>query len=74
MTRSNEVSSMRFFAIAADVAMGVFVGIFLFAVLTRFWPSLATTLVGVVVVAASILIVLFRRPNGSLVPHRDRSS
>jgi hypothetical protein len=65
---------MRFFTIAADVAMGVFVGIFLFAALTRFWPSLASTVVGVAVVAASILIVLFRRPNGSLVPQKDRTS
>ncbi|HEY7497951.1 MAG TPA: hypothetical protein VH740_05545 [Vicinamibacterales bacterium] len=64
---------MRFFAIAADVAMGVFVGVFLFAALTRFWPSLATTLVGVAVVMASILIVLFRSPNGTLSPRRDRT-
>jgi hypothetical protein len=63
---------MRVFVIAADVAMGVFLGIFLFAVLTRFWPNLATTVIGVVVVAASILIVLFRRPHGSLAPQRDR--
>ena len=63
---------MRFFVIAADVAMGVFVGIFLFALLTRFWPSLATTPIGISVVAASILIVLFRRPHGALAPQRDR--
>jgi hypothetical protein len=64
---------MRVFVIAADVAMGVFVGIFLFAALTRFWPGLATTVIGVAVVAASILIVLFRRPNGSLAPQRNRT-
>jgi len=63
---------MRFFVIAADVAMGVFVGIFLFALLTRFWPSLAITPIGISVVAASILIVLFRRPHGALAPQRDR--
>jgi hypothetical protein len=68
----DEVISMRYFTIAADVAMGVFVGIFLFALLTRVWPTLATTLIGVAVVSASILIVLFRRPNGSLAPQKDR--
>jgi branched-subunit amino acid ABC-type transport system permease component len=62
---------MRFFVVAADVAMGVFVGIFLFAVITRFWPSIATTTVAVVVVLLSILIVLFRPPNGSLAPKRE---
>jgi len=62
---------MRFFVVAADVAMGVFVGIFLFAVITRFWPSIATIPVAVVVVLLSILIVLFRPPNGSLAPKRE---
>ncbi|HET7220961.1 MAG TPA: hypothetical protein VFJ02_23065 [Vicinamibacterales bacterium] len=65
---------MRFFAVAADVAMGVFVGIFIFAVITRFWPSMSNTAIAVAVVAASILIVLFRPPNGSLAPRRDRAS
>ena len=62
---------MRFFVVAADVAMGVFVGIFLFAVITRLWPSIATTAVAVGVVLLSILIVLFRPPNGSLAPKRE---
>jgi hypothetical protein len=61
---------MRFFVVAADVAMGVFVGIFLFAVITRVWPSIATMTVAIVVVLSSILIVLFRPPNGSLAPKR----
>jgi uncharacterized membrane protein YdcZ (DUF606 family) len=64
---------MRFFAVAADVAMGVLVGIFLFAVLTRFWPSASSMLVAALVIVASILIVLFRSPNGSLAARRDRS-
>ena len=62
---------MRFFVVAADVAMGVFVGIFLFAVITRFWPSIATMPVAVAVVLLAILIVLFRPPNGSLAPKRE---
>ena len=53
--------------------MGVFVGIFMFAVLTRFWPTVATTFFGVAVVAAAILIVLFRRPHGALAPQKDRT-
>jgi hypothetical protein len=62
---------MRFFVVAADVAMGVFVGIFLFAVITRVWPSIATMTVAIVVVLSSILIVLFRPPHGSLAPKRE---
>jgi hypothetical protein len=61
---------MRVFVVAADVAMGVFVGIFLFAVMSRFWPSLATAPIAVAVIVASILIVLFRPPNGSLAPRK----
>jgi hypothetical protein len=64
---------MRFFAVAADVAMGMFLGIFLFAALTRLWPSLAHAGVALIVVAASVLIVLFRQPNGSLALRRDRT-
>jgi hypothetical protein len=62
---------MRFFVVAADVAMGVFVGLFLFAVLTRVWPAVATVPVGCLVVAASILVVLFRPPHGSLAPRKE---
>jgi hypothetical protein len=63
---------MRFFAVAADVALGVILGIFCYAGLTRVWPSLAQTAVLLVVVSASILVVLFRQPNGSLAVRRDR--
>ena len=56
---------MRIFSIAADVAMGVFLGMFLFAGLFTIWPGLRTLPVGVAAVAASVVIVLFRRPNGS---------
>jgi hypothetical protein len=61
---------MRFFVVAADVAMGVFVGLFLFALLTRVWPSVATIPIACLVVAAAILIVLFRPPHGSFAPRR----
>jgi branched-subunit amino acid ABC-type transport system permease component len=64
---------MRFIAVAADVAMGVFVGIFLYAVLTRFWPSTANAFVATLVVLAAILIVLFRKPHGAFAPRQDRS-
>jgi len=62
---------MRVFVVAADVAMGVFLGLFLFAVLSRFWPSIATIPIACLVVAAGILIVLFRSPNGSLAPRKE---
>lgn len=62
---------MRVFVVAADVAMGVFVGLFLFALLSRFWPGAATLPIACLVVAASILIVLFRPPHGSLAPRKD---
>ena len=63
---------MRFLDMAADVALGVFLGIFLFAVLTRVWPSFSSLPIGAIIVAVSILIVLFRPPNGSLSVRRDR--
>ena len=61
---------MRMFTIASDVALGVFLGIFLFAIVARTWPSFNTPVVGVLSVAAAIVIVLFRRPNGSLAVRR----
>jgi hypothetical protein len=63
---------MRAFTIAADVAMGVFLGAFLYAALTRIWPALQHPAAASLVVLAAILIVLFRRPNGSLAAGRDR--
>jgi hypothetical protein len=59
--------------VAADVAMGIFVGIFLFALLTRFWPSLSTLPVAIVSLVAAIAIVLFRRPSGSLTARKDHT-
>jgi hypothetical protein len=63
---------MRFFAVAADVAMGTLLGLFLFAGLNSIWPSTRLAAIGAVVVAASILIVLFRQPHGSLAVRQDR--
>ena len=63
---------MRFFAVAADVAMGLFLGLFLYAVASRFWPLIQHPAVAVLVVIAAILVVLFRQPNGSLALRRDR--
>jgi hypothetical protein len=64
---------MRFFAVAADVAMGVFLGIFLYAALTRLWPSTAHPGLASVTILAAVGIVLFRSPNGTLAPRRDRT-
>ena len=63
---------MRFFVIAADVALGAFLGIFVYAALFTIWPPLRNILVALPIVAACIVIVLFRRPNGALAKPRDR--
>ena len=64
---------MRFFAVAADVAMGIFLGIFLYAAMTRLWPGSSHPGVAAVVILAAVGIVLFRSPNGTLAPRRDRT-
>lgn len=63
---------MRFFAVAADLSMGVILGLFLFAALGRLWPAAYVPLVAGLVIVASTLIVLFRQPNGSLAARRNR--
>jgi hypothetical protein len=64
---------MRAFLIAADVVMGLILGLFLYVAVTRLWDGLHGPLVGAVIFAASVVIVLFRRPGGSLTkPQRDR--
>lgn len=57
--------TMRVFAIAADVIMGLMLGLFLYVVASRTWPGLQQPAVAAVVIAASVLVVLFRRPNGT---------
>lgn len=63
---------MRFFAVAADVVMGAILGVFLFAALGRLWPAANLPAVAGLLIAGSVLIVLFRRPNGSLAVRGDR--
>jgi hypothetical protein len=63
---------MRVFAIAADVIMGIILGVFLYAALSRTWPAAAHPVVAVLIMAASVLVVLVRRPNGSLAWRPDR--
>jgi hypothetical protein len=58
---------MRAFLIAADVVMGLILGLFLFVVVSRTWTALDSPIVAVAALAAGVLVVLFRRPNGSLV-------
>jgi hypothetical protein len=62
---------MRVFAIAADVAMGLILGAFLYAALAGMWPVLKRPFVLAVVLGLSIVIVLFRRPHGSLARRPD---
>ncbi len=63
---------MRFFAVTAEIIMGVILGIFLFAALTRLWPPASLPVVAGLLIVAAILIVLFRQPNGSLASRRNR--
>jgi hypothetical protein len=63
---------MRAFAIAADVAMGLILGAFLYAALTSTWPAVRGPVAVVAVLALSVLLVLFRRPNGSLARRSER--
>jgi hypothetical protein len=63
---------MRFFAIAADVAMGIILGMFIYAAFFTIWPRLHTIPVGLVTVAACVIIVLYRRPNGSLARRSEQ--
>jgi hypothetical protein len=54
------------FLIAADVAMGLILGLFVYVAAARMWGSLQQPMVAVAFCAACVLVVLFRRPNGSL--------
>lgn len=65
---------MRIFVIAADVVMGLLLGVFLYVALSRTWAVLAHPIAGTVIVLASIVTVLFRRPNGSLARPGDQAS
>ena len=64
---------MRVFLIAADVAMGLMLGLFVYVAVSRTWTALNHPAVAAVVFLASVLAVLFRRPHGSLAPRRDRT-
>jgi ABC-type branched-subunit amino acid transport system permease subunit len=57
---------MHGFAIAADVIMGLILGLFLHVAISRIWSALDHPAAAVVVFGASVLLVLFRKPNGSL--------
>jgi len=62
---------MRFFAIAADVAMGIFLAFLMYAVVVHVWPALRHPVTAVLVAIACVIIVLFRQPNGSLAERRQ---
>lgn len=64
---------MRIFAVAADVVMGVILGIFLYAVVIRLWPALGHPGTALAVIVAAIVVVLFRQPYGTLAARRDRT-
>jgi hypothetical protein len=57
---------MRIFQIAADVVMGLILGVFLYVVVSKIWPPVQAPWTMIAVLAASVIVVLFRRPGGSL--------
>ena len=57
---------MRIFLISADIVMGLILGVFLYVSLSRIWDMFQNPVAAAVIVTASVLLVLFRRPNGSL--------
>ena len=65
---------MRVFAITADITMGLILGVFLHTVGSRLWSGLQHPAVAVLIIAASVLLVLFRRPNGTLARRREDRS
>ncbi len=64
---------MRIFLIVADVIMGLILGVFLYVVVSRTWPILHHPAAAVLVMTASVVIVLFRHPGGSLRPRARRA-
>ena len=63
---------MRYVAVIADVVMGLILGLFLYAALSRMWEGMTGPAVLIAMLAAGVLVVLFRRPNGSLAPRGPR--
>jgi hypothetical protein len=57
---------VRPFRIAGDVAMGLILGVFLYAAAKAMWAPLGDASAAAAIVALSVLAVLFRKPNGSL--------
>jgi hypothetical protein len=62
---------MRIFLVAADIVMGLILGVFLYVAASKAWAPLQSSFVAVVILAASVLLVLFRKPSGSLAPRGD---
>ncbi|CAN5885358.1 hypothetical protein BH24ACI4_BH24ACI4_11970 [soil metagenome] len=65
---------MRVFTVTADVFMGLILGLFLYVLVSRTWTSLQGPWVAVAILGAALLVVLFRRPNGSLAQRPDQQS
>lgn len=65
---------MRIFQIAADVIMGLILGVFLYVIVSKIWPQAQAPWTMVVVLAASVIVVLFRRPGGSMARGDDSTS
>jgi hypothetical protein len=62
---------MRIFLVAADIFMGLILGVFVYVAASKAWAPLQSAFVAVVILAASVLLVLFRKPSGSLARRGD---
>jgi hypothetical protein len=51
--------------------MGLILGVFLYVAASKAWAPLQSSFVAVVILAASVLLVLFRKPSGSLARRGD---
>ena len=66
---------MRAVAVITDVILGAMLGVFLYAAAARIWPVLQGRAALAAILAGAVIVVLFRRPNGSLArPRRGRES
>ena len=66
------IAKFLFYLFVAIVVLFLILGLFVFAVLAKLWPVLNHPAYGALISLASVLIVLFRRPNGSLATRRDK--
>lgn len=63
----------RCFEVAADVVLGVILGVFVYAVMSATWKTLHGPVILVPVLVLCVILTLFRRPHGSLARRSERT-